>query len=167
MIKILLFLFSIIFLSHTHAEDVEDCSVYVSNEPQHGNTVKALSQEAISCFMRKKERLDKFKHQENKKIAGEAAVRIRENSPSHSEYSYQRCIIKNISTANNDFAARSTQSECNKYPLYALDPESDFWGYDTAAECFKDLGTKTPSMVASRLIANACQDLYPGRVGEY
>ncbi|SDB43100.1 hypothetical protein SAMN03159382_01009 [Pseudomonas sp. NFACC23-1] len=91
----------------------------------------------------------------------QALQAMRRNSPSHSGWSYQRCVIKNVPDAQNDFSARTIDQDCQQYPYYAKKLESDFFGYKTADECTLDAGKKTASRIAYILIKRACDGLYP------
>lgn len=90
-----------------------------------------------------------------------ALERMRANSPSHSGWSYQRCVIKNVPDAQNDLSARTIDQDCQQYPYYAKELGTDFFGYKTADECTLDSGKKTASRIAYILIKRACDGLYP------
>ncbi|HGM8087272.1 TPA: hypothetical protein ACKP9S_003643 [Pseudomonas aeruginosa] len=142
-------------------EELEDCSKYQQQPSPYGGA-QALSVEFLQCARRNEVRRNKQQADVQAQQAEIQAKRAYELSPSHSAMSYQRCVLDKVPDAQNDMAAQSVANDCGRYQRYARQPEADFIGFDTARECYADLGGKTPSRIGSIIIARACQDLYPG-----
>ena len=142
-------------------EELEDCLKYQQQPNPYGGS-QALSLDFLECASRNDLRRKKQQAEEQARQAEIESKRAYELSPSHSAMSYQRCVLDKVPDVQNDLAARSVANDCGQYQRYARQPEADFFGYDTARECYADLGGKTPSRIASIIIARACQDLYPG-----
>lgn len=142
-------------------EDFEDCSKY-QQQPSPYVGAQAISLELLQCAQRNELRRNKQQAEAQAQQAEIQAERAYELSPSHSAMSYQRCVLDEVPDAQNDIAAQSVANDCGRYQRYARQPEADFIGYETARECYVELGGKTPSRVGSIIIARACQDLYPG-----
>lgn len=133
----------------------DECSQYQSAEG-------AISQAFMSCKFKQRQEQERLAQEKAAIDAAKTAQQAYENSPSHSAMSYQRCVLDEVPTAQNDMAARVAAQGCQQYPSYARAPKADFIGFDSANECFKELGTKTSSRIGAILIVRACQDLYPG-----
>lgn len=124
----------------------------------------SLSQEYLACHRRARERAEQDRVAERELINEAQIKKAYELSPSHSAMSYQRCLIDKIPNSQNDLAARLASQQCEQFPRYARSPKADFFGYDTASECFGDLAAETSTKVGTILIIRACEDLFPGTV---
>lgn len=137
----------------------EDCSQY------HSGPGQAISQEMMACSRRVRAAREAFRLEQQRADGEVAQHRLYENSPSHGSMSYQRCILDEAPNVQNDLSARTVAIDCRKHPIYARQPEADLiFGFDTAKECFAENGGQTQSAIASKLIAKACLDLYPGTI---
>ncbi|MCQ4260928.1 hypothetical protein [Stutzerimonas stutzeri] len=141
------------------SEMYEDCSKY---RPGPG---QAIPQEMMACSRRVQSAKAAYQLEQQKAESAVAQQRLYEASPSHGSMSYQRCILEEAPDVQNDLSARTVAINCRKHPTYARGPEADLiFGYDSAKECFADNGGQTQSTIASKLIAKACLDLYPGTI---
>jgi hypothetical protein len=140
--------------AHGPSGQLEDCSPYSSPSNR-------FSSEFFDCISRNQTLENATKAEKQKAETEQALEAMRRNSPSHSGWSYQRCVIKNIPNAQNDLSARTMDQNCQQYPYYAKELGTDFFGYKTADECTLDSGKKTASRIAYILIKRACDGLYP------
>ena len=142
------------FADGTSPPQYEDCSAYLP-------AVGGSSRELLDCAYRVKSAKDAFEAAQQAEQVRILSENMRANSPNHSADSYQRCVLKKVTSAQNDYAARVLDQECHQFPYYAKEAKSDFFGYSTAGECFGDVGGKPASKIASMLIKRACDDLFP------
>jgi len=133
----------------------ENCSSYMTPD----TTVPTV--EFLTCLFRRDGALQEREAERRRIEADERYKMLYKNSPSHSSWSYQRCVIKNLPDAQNDYSAQVMNQDCLQFPYYAKETDSDYFGYSTAAECFRDTAKKTPSRIAAVNIRRACDDLFP------
>ncbi|WP_213877158.1 hypothetical protein [Pseudomonas sp. dw_358] len=140
--------------AHGQSGQLEDCLPYSSPSNR-------FSKEFLDCVSRNQTAVNAKEAEKQQAETEQALEAMRRNSPSHSGWSYQRCVIKNVPDAQNDLSARTIDQDCQQYPYYAKELGTDFFGYKTADECTLDSGKKTASRIAYILIKRACDGLYP------